>query len=342
MIQRLGALGLLWATAHAQPARWEQLAPLPVAHGVAAPFAGTIGGTLLVAGGANFPERPPWEGGKKVWHDGIWILESPGGAWRTVARLPRPLAYGVSLSTTDAMICVGGSDATRHHADVFQLRRRGDGVSFDRLPSLPIPLANACGVLLGTTVHVGTGSEAPGELAATNRAFALDLAAQSPVWRELPPLPGKPRLLATAAAHQGRWLIIGGVALQPDHSGASKREYLRDVWSFDDKHGWCRLADLPHPVAAAPSPAPAFNDTVVLFPGDDGSRAGFSPPDEHPGFPRAMLTYTAPVNKWDASGNSPAPRVTVPCVAWGNRFVIPSGEVRPGVRSPEVWSFLPP
>jgi len=85
---------------------------------------------------------------------------------------------------------------------------------------------------LGTTIQVGIGSEAPGAKAATNRGFALDLAPHPFVWRELLPLPGKPRLFATTAAHQGRWLIIGGAALQPHHSGDSKREYLRDVWTF--------------------------------------------------------------------------------------------------------------
>jgi hypothetical protein len=30
--------------------------------------------------------------------------------------------------------------------------------------------------------------------------------------------------------------------------------------------------------------------------------------------------------------------VTTPAVRWHNRIVIPSGEMRPGIRSPEVWA----
>lgn len=105
---------------------WRQLPPIPDPLGIAAPFAGVAGGALLVAGGANFPDKMPWEGGKKVWHDRIWLLEKPGGAWREVGKLPRPLAYGVSVTAADGMVCAGGSDFTKHYADIT-LTKDGSG-----------------------------------------------------------------------------------------------------------------------------------------------------------------------------------------------------------------------
>ena len=63
--------------------QWEQLPALPDKLGFAGPFAGSYNGALLVAGGANFPGKPPWEGGLKVWHNTIFFLERepwPGGA----------------------------------------------------------------------------------------------------------------------------------------------------------------------------------------------------------------------------------------------------------------------
>src|SRR5688500_13025659 len=56
---------------------WARLPPLPEPVGVAGPYAGAAGGALLVAGGANFPIRMPWEGGEKVWRNQVWILEKP-------------------------------------------------------------------------------------------------------------------------------------------------------------------------------------------------------------------------------------------------------------------------
>src|SRR4030095_7346512 len=100
---------------------WKQPPPLPDPLGVAAPFAGVSGGALIVAGGANFPDKMPWEGGKKVWHDAVWVLEKRGGEWRSGGKLPRPLAYGVSVSMRDRIFCIGGCDADRHYAEVTHI-----------------------------------------------------------------------------------------------------------------------------------------------------------------------------------------------------------------------------
>ncbi|HEX6961132.1 MAG TPA: hypothetical protein VF175_04645, partial [Lacipirellula sp.] len=64
--------------------QWETLPPVPDPRGVAAPFAGVTENQLLVAGGANFPERPPWKNGKKVWYDRVWALASPKASWQGV------------------------------------------------------------------------------------------------------------------------------------------------------------------------------------------------------------------------------------------------------------------
>ena len=106
----------------AEELTWKPLPSLPDALGVAGPFAGVAGGHLLVAGGANFPAGMPWDGGTKVWRDTIWMLDAPNGEWRVAGKLPRPLGYGVSVTHRNSAVCVGGSDAERHHAEVFRLR----------------------------------------------------------------------------------------------------------------------------------------------------------------------------------------------------------------------------
>ena len=42
---------------------WRELPPLPDAHGFAGAYAGVSGGNLIVAGGANFPDGAPGDGG---------------------------------------------------------------------------------------------------------------------------------------------------------------------------------------------------------------------------------------------------------------------------------------
>ena len=316
---------------------WEALPPLPEKLGYAAPFAGVSGGALLVAGGANFPAGMPWEGGAKVWSDKVWLLKE--GTWTEAGRLPGPRAYGVSAGTPRGVVCAGGSDAGRHFADCVRLALRDGRPAIEPLPPLPLPLANHCGAVLGGTLFIAGGAEIPGEQAASKRFFALDLDTAGAAWKELEPLPGPARILAAAGVHEGAFYVFGGAALESGPSGKAVRRYLRDAWRYSPGTGWTPLADMPRPLAAVPSPAPFAGGAFLLLPGDDGSLAGFAPAERHPGFSRAVTQYDPVRDLWSVSGEAPVARVTVPCFAWEGGFVVPSGEVRPGVRSPEVWSF---
>ena len=98
---------------------WTDLPDLPAELGVAGPFAGLSLDVLMVGGGANFPNGAPWDGGAKVWHDDMYVLEKGGDAWRTGFGLLRPLAYGASVTTDDGLLCMGGCDADQCYSDVF-------------------------------------------------------------------------------------------------------------------------------------------------------------------------------------------------------------------------------
>ena len=330
---------LLAGLAHADaapPFAWHDLPPLPDALGVAGPFAGESGLHLLVAGGANFPDGPPWEGGKKVWHDTVYALNT-SGTWRVAGQLPGPRGYGVSVQTDEGVICAGGSDAARHYAEVFRLRLRGGDLTQEALPNLPMPLADAAGAKVQRTLYLAGGAGAPGEKQASARLFALDLDQPSAGWKELEPLPAQARIQPFAASLDGAFFLGGGAALEPNATGTITRAYLRDTWRYKPGEGWKRLADLPHPLAAAPTPAPAVGPShFAVFGGNDGSKAGFQPVSAHPGFNPTILLYHTLSNTWAPFGEMPGARVTTPVVTWQGRWVIPSGEMRPGVRSPDV------
>jgi len=77
----------------------------------------------------------------------------------------------------------------------------------------------------------------------------------------------------------------------------------------------------------------------MILTGDDGLNVAFKPVEKHPGFPRNALVYNADTDEWTVLDNVPFSRATAPMVKWHDRFVIPNGEVRPRVRTPEVWSL---
>ncbi len=327
----------LRAAAPADALRWSQLPPLPDREGFAFPFAGISHGALLVAGGANFPDQRPWEGGTKVWYDTVYVLEKPEGTWRVAGRLPRPLGYGVSLTTKDGVICLGGSDAQRHYADVFVMSWAAGKLEYSSLPPLPKPCANFCGAILGNTIYVAGGIEKPDATSALQTFWALDLGRAQPQWQELPPWPGPGRMLAMAAVQDKAFFVVGGTSLAPDTQGQPVRTYLRDAYRYQPGGGWRRVADLPHPVVAAPTPAPApGQSSFLVLGGDDGSRVNFTPIDRHPGFPGAVLTYHTITDTWRTSGQMPVAQVTTPLVRWNDDWIMPNGEIRPGVRTPAV------
>jgi len=65
----------------------------------------------------------------------------------------------------------------------------------------------------------------------------------------------------------------------------------------------------------------------------------FEPKSNHPGFPKDVFAYETASDKWTRIGNSPISRATTPVVEWDGMAVIPSGEARPGYRTPEVWGL---
>jgi N-acetylneuraminic acid mutarotase len=319
---------------------WEKLPPLPNRGGLGSPYAGVSNGKLLVAGGANFPEAPPWAGGKKLWYDAVYALSEPQGEWKVVGKLMRPMAYGVSATAPAGVICAGGSDLQRHYRDVCLLQLAADRLETKMLPPLPRPMANGCGAMSGNTLYIAGGIEEPNSTNALRTFWALDLAAAAPTWRELEPWPGPARMLAVAAVQDGAFFLISGASLSGDAEGKPVRRYLTDVYCYRPGSGWKQVANLPRPAVAAPSPAPVLKEAgFLVLSGDDGTRVGFQPVQQHPGFAKDILAYQLNTDTWTRMGEVPATQVTVPAVAWRGRYVIPNGEIRPGVRTPEVWSF---
>lgn len=325
---------------NAETLHWEQLPPIPDAEGFAAPFAGVSGGALIVAGGANIAGDKWKEPFVKTWYDSAFVLDRPDGAWKSGFKLPRPLGYGVSITADDGVVCLGGGDATQHHADVFVLQWKGGKLTTKSLPSLPQPCANACGALVGRMIYIAGGIETPTATTALHTFWALDLDAPKPIWHELDPWPGPERMLAVAGELDGSFYLFSGAKLTAGPDGKPVREFLLDAYRFTPGQGWKRLADLPRAAVAAPSPASAYGPTrLLVFTGDDGLNVNFQPVEKHPGFPRNTLAYDTAKDAWTVLDSLPFSRATVPAVQWLGRVVIPNGEARPRVRTPEVWAL---
>jgi N-acetylneuraminic acid mutarotase len=320
------------------------LPPVSDPRGFAGAFAGVHSGYLLAGGGANFPDGVmPWNGGRKVWHDPVFALplDVPGAAWREVGRLPVANGYGVSLTVSDGVLVIGGGNADRNFSEVWLMTLKGGRVSFRALPALPVPLAQMAGAVVGRSVHVVGGVERPDATTASARHYRLTLDTLEKSWQEMPPLPAPGRILATAAGVDDAFYVLAGCSLAPDAAGKPSRTYLRDAWRFV-AGTWTQLADLPRASAAAASPAPVVDHGLFVVSGDDGTQSALRSPADHRGFTSDILRYDTITNEWQHAGRLDVPAsVTLPTAPWKDGFVFFNGEVRPGVRTPQVFLFLP-
>ncbi len=324
--------------------RWREANPIPNPVGLAGMFAGTSHGKIIAAGGANFPEKPPWEDGTKIWHDSIYVFDLSSGQWQQIDQsLPSPIAYGVSVSYMDSVICIGGDDGQRTFRDVFQMQWIDDELRISSLPPLPEPRTQLAGSLVGDVVYIAGGIDEVSATTASDSLWSLNLADESPEWVARPALPS-PRMQAVGGAFGASFFVFGGVQLRSSADGQPERitPYLNDAWSFEPtSETWTQRADLPYPVAAAPSPAFAAGQThLLLLGGVDGSLFE-ADPKTHPGFPTRVLLYNPITDRWVETKPMPedSSRVTVPCVSDGKRGFVVSGESRPGIRSPKVFEF---
>lgn len=338
---------LLSESAFGQPAdsigHWKRLPTLPDPIGFAGIFAGVSGRSLLVAGGANFPDRKPWEGGVKTWSDKVFVLEGlTNRAWKMAGQLPRPLGYGVSITTPSGVICVGGSDSQRHYRDAFLMswKTEKQSLAFEPLPPLPEPCANACGAFLDGAVYIAGGIQEPSSKTALKTFWSLDLRKQERGWQQLAPWPGPERMLAVAGAHDGSFFLFSGAALKDGKESKPVRVWLRDAYRYTPGAGWKKLADLPRATVAAPSLSFVRNEELLIPGGDDGSQVDAAP-TQHTGFPRDVLAYNPRTDRWRRAAQMPFSLVTTVAAPWGRFVVIPGGEERPGIRSTEVWALEP-
>lgn len=320
---------------------FRRLPDLPQASG--GQMAGVSNNTLLVIGGSYF-KVPVWDGGQKLWLDTILALEPNAKEWKLAGRLDHALGYGAAVSVDDGVIVVGGSDGTRHYADVFRLRWKQGKLEKTALPALPQAAANVGAAVIGKTIYVVGGQSTPTATAAMKTLLALDLSEREPQWKVLEPLPGAARILPVVAAQGGTLYVISGAEILAGADGKAARRYLNDGWKYrsgkagEAGAGWSRIADAPRGVVAAP--ALAYGQShLLVFSGDDGANAEriFELRDNHPGFSRDVLAYHTITDTWTKAGGVPESLVTTAAVKWGDAMVIAGGEDRPGHRSAGVW-----
>jgi N-acetylneuraminate epimerase len=338
--------------------------------GVAGPFAGISNGVMLIAGGSNFPGAKPWDGGKKMNRDEIYLLRKlPDNKFECSIlnqHLTKAIAYGASTSTALGIVCVGGETgkaSCSNSAFIMRWNPTTHQVDFSVLPPLPISIVNASATSIANTVYV-FGGESNGK--AIDQCFKIDLNSQSPVWQGLA---GMPLAMSHSAAvtqsngHHPCIFIIGGRTA----TAAGVSELHNCTFCYDPvENKWSRrsaISDGKSVTNLSAAAAAAINDHQILVAGGDqgdifhkiesyNAAITKARGDEqkkilqkeklqlvthHPGFSRNVYLYDTASDKWEKAGELPfAAQVTTIAVKWGNEILIPGGEIRPGTRTAHI------
>ena len=311
--------------------RWDTSLSLPQLDGtpnigIAGAFSGRIDGKLLIAGGANFPDRTPEANGEKRYHRDLYIYDASRG-WQVIHdALPAPRAYGISVTLPEGVLCIGGCDASECTDQVSLLTLDGARPRFTPWPSLPRPLANAAGALVGHRIYVAGGIEqVGGGTAATRDFFMLDLHDRRRGWQELPPWPGPARAFAVAASQSDGFDNCFYLFSGRDFSGDSAWTVHKDGYRYNPRLGsWERLEG-EFPVMAGTA-APFGTNHILLIGGRNGTNS-----DDR--MLRLYHTITETLTEVPVSDEIDLP-VTTNVLPDDDGILITSGEIRPGVRTP--------
>lgn len=323
--------------------KWNNPNSLPPLHhneknkGVAGAFSGFAGGELVIAGGANFPDKMPWEGGKKNWERTLYHADTDDThfQWGIITDfLPVAVAYGVSVQLPEGLLCIGGCDAERCFNDVFLIYRENGmfRVSHD-WPSLPVPLANATGALLNNKIYIAGGQEKMIEENATNHFFVLDLDHKDKGWVALPSWDGSARGYAVGVAFDSGedpgFYLFGG----RDYRSSGYMEILTDGHVYDPcRNKWTPLEGT-FPVMAGT--AFTLKENIIFLGGVTKLLPGSY---EHPGFENILRVYDCVSHTFVHEEILPfSVPVTTNIAIRENNFYITSGEIKPGMRTPSVY-----
>ncbi|MEN6384463.1 MAG: sodium/solute symporter [Phycisphaerales bacterium] len=326
---------------------WSQMPSLSAFYGQTEPlgaagvFAGVHNDALIIAGGANFAK--PYEQTVKQWHDDVFVLEKNSKQWLTGFKLDIPIAYGASVSTKYGVVCIGGNDENQSYADVFLLKWDGKEKKIikSNLPSLPLACSHTSAAVIGDTVYIAGGQQGTNLSTAMKNFWSLDLSKipepNNLNWKQLPEFPGQRRAFnITAAQHNGKEYcvyVIGG-RYQENADDANWIAH-NDIYEFSpSKSVWKKCSDLPYPVHAVCG-IDAGQSHILIF-----GTALKSQTDNTYSlgcFNRDVLAYHTITDTVIKAGQMPISQVTTTAVKWHGGIIIPSGEICPRIRTPQIW-----
>lgn len=327
--------------------------------GLAGPVTGVIKDKLIIAGGANFPNGMPWEGGvKRYQHEAhiYTINDKHELVYHSSQDFMDSIAYAANITIEDKIYSIGGERNGQAIADVFIYSIEEDKLVRQEfsLPHLPIALTNGAATYLNNMLYFIGGEN---EELVSDKIYVLDLKAQELCWKEFLVLPQALTHTIVVNDDQENLFVVGG----RKRNNNALSDIYKDVYRIDvNTKNTYALANLPEQLAAGTGIF--YEGNIIVFGGDNGTI--FHPVEQllamissrtnevekqkliqqknkiqeaHPGFTKKVQILQVKENSWkqlaDIKAESP---VTTTAILWKSMVIIPTGEVRAGVRTNQI------
>lgn len=345
------------------PITWKDAGVLPASakgksnFGLSGVVAGALNQQIIIAGGNNFPEGLPWEGGVKKYYDQVFVYDVKGDTIimaDSSVRLPSKVAYAAVTGLHNGIFYAGGENEKGPLTNVYLIQKNSkNGVVIISWPDLPEALTNAVAVVTSNAVYVLGGATKNG---VSDKVWAIYLNDINAGWKYVSTMP-QPTAFAAAVFAQGQVYIMGGRKKGTD--GISEIYNQTFAWNIAN-NTWSKKAPLPYVVSAAT--AVALPDKILFIGGDKGvvfhevemlaskiattndlvvknnlTEIKDKLQQTHPGFSKDILAYNLTTNTWRSYAQlTVAAPVTTYAFIFNHKIILPAGEVKPGVRTPLI------
>lgn len=309
-------------------------------------LAGMVGGfyknQFIVAGGANFPNGYPWNGGEKQYYPDIYSYKNAN--WEiSPIKFPVNLAYSSSLSTDKGIYIFGGENQQDFFDSIWLmgLDDSTNSIFIEEIGKLPIPLSNASIAQSGSNIYISGGRNKNGSL---NTLILFNLETQkSHILSEIPFHTRAFHSSAIQETNQSKKLfLIGG---REEFNGAINP--LPNWISFDlNTLTWSQ--EFPIEINSQEQlfmgavSRPSGSMHILTY---GGSQQGDIITDKkilenHPGFSNKIVGFNTLTNKWFIVEEF---KESLPVTSLGintqEDFYLFSGEKSPGIRTPAIYKI---
>ncbi|MBT4270300.1 MAG: sodium/solute symporter [Candidatus Marinimicrobia bacterium] len=298
-----------------------------------------------------------------------------GGEWKNHEKNPKTKSYKTSSGISDKIFVIQWKDEIQI-SDKWFLPGEDENTIVD-IPNLPQSTTAMAGAIIDNKIYIVGGDS---EAGATHNFWMLDLnnrtSPENYKWQSLQAWNGAPRThLLAVSQNDGREESLFIFSGRANING--QWQMLTDAHKYVPSRGeWESLGniqvegDLEPRCVMAGTVAKMGVNHLAVFGGADGkgflyltklaeqiSRAEVNGNQQekdrikkeqqqflnnHHGFSNDILLYNTVTNRWSKYGDFPgSSHVTTSAIQWGESIIIPSGEISPGIRSPQIWEMKP-